>query len=502
MSQARNPGMTRRIIVPWRLIIGAARRLSWGVADQGMSSVTNFVVNIYIARTLGAVQYGAFGLAFVTYSFALNASRGLATDPLLVRFSHRDVPTWRRAVANCTGASIAVGVAVGACVLAAAAVLPGPARMAFFALGLTMPGLLLQDSWRFSFFALGRGVHAFINDTLWAVVLLPALVVLHKTGHGDVFWAVFAWGASGAAGAVIGAIQARVMPRLAGAREWVSQHRDLGPRYLIEGTANSGSTQLRNYGIGFVVGLAGVGYVQAAATLMGPFMVIFFGMGLVTLPEASRLMRRSLRHLTLFCVAVGAGLTLLGLAWGIALLIALPRGLGHLMLGTLWRPTYPLVLPSTLAILGWCASAGASTGLHALAAAKRSVRAMVIASGLYVVFGIAGALAAGAVGAMEGAAAATWIGAVVFWAQMRAALRDVAAVGILPAVGDIFSVAPPASSAPSVPLASSAGGPRPDGPHVPRHAATRERRGLRGDAVTQPDGWLRNAPARPPSGSP
>ena len=67
-----------------------SRRLGWGVADQGVSSLTNFAVNIYIARELGAVQYGAFSLAYVTYSFALNASRGLATDPLLVRFSYTD----------------------------------------------------------------------------------------------------------------------------------------------------------------------------------------------------------------------------------------------------------------------------------------------------------------------------------------------------------------------------------------------------------------------------
>ena len=76
-----------------------SRRLGWGVADQGVSSLTNFPVNIYIARKLGAVQFGAFSLAYVTYSFALNASRGLATDPLLVRFSctrPRDLAPRRR----------------------------------------------------------------------------------------------------------------------------------------------------------------------------------------------------------------------------------------------------------------------------------------------------------------------------------------------------------------------------------------------------------------------
>jgi O-antigen/teichoic acid export membrane protein len=408
----------------WRLIRQASRRLGWGVADQAMSSVSNFAVNIYIARTLGAVQYGAFALAYVTYGFVLNASRGLSTDPLLVRFSGTVIPTWRRAVTKCTGTATTVGLTAGAIVLVAAALLSGTARLAFLALGLTLPGLMLQDSWRYSFFALGRGSQAFLNDTIWTLALIPALFLLRSTGHANVFWFVFAWGATAAVAAAVGPLQARTRPRLSGAWEWVSRHRDLGPRYLFEGTANSASSQLRNYGVGFILGLAAVGYVQAATTLMGPFMVIFFGMGLVTLPEAARILRRSPRHLPHFCLLVSGGLALLGLAWGVVLLVALPRGLGQLMLGSLWRPTYPLVWPTTLLVLGGCASAGAGTGLHALGAARRSLRAMVLGSALAVVLSLAGAAAGGAVGTMMGAAVASWIGALLFWWELRMALRE------------------------------------------------------------------------------
>ena len=400
------------------------RRLSWGVADQAVSSLTNFAVNIYIARYLGAVQYGAFSLAFVTYGFALQASRGLATDPLLVRFSHTDLATWRRAVRDCTGTAIAVGLVTGACVLLAAALLDGETRLAFLALGLTLPGLLLQDSWRFSFFALGRGGRAFLNDVAWAVTLFPALVLLRTTGHASVFWFVFAWGATAAVGAAVGPLQARVMPRLSGARKWLSQQRDLGPRYLVEGTATSAASQLRNYGIGLLLGLAAVGYVQAANTLMGPYQVVLYGMGLVALPEAARILRNSPRHMKLFCVLLSVGLSLAALAWGIALLVALPRGLGDWLLGSIWRPAYPLVLPTTLFMMGGCASAGAGTYLHALGNARRSLRAGVIQSILYVACSLAGAVAGGAVGTMRGAAIGMWIGALVFWWQLRLALRE------------------------------------------------------------------------------
>ena len=59
-----------------RLITHAFRRLGWGVADQAVSSLTNFAVSIYVVHSLGATQFGAFSLAYVTYGFALNASGG------------------------------------------------------------------------------------------------------------------------------------------------------------------------------------------------------------------------------------------------------------------------------------------------------------------------------------------------------------------------------------------------------------------------------------------
>jgi O-antigen/teichoic acid export membrane protein len=414
----------RSTAATWRLIRQASQRLSWGVADQAVSSMSNFAVNIYIARTLGATQYGAFALAYVTYGFALNASRGLATGPLLVRFSGTNIPTWRRAIIKCTGTATTVGFTTGAIILAVAALLSGTARLAFLALGLTMPGLALQDSWRYSFFALGRGSQALLNDTVWTVALIPALVLLRATGHANVFWFVFAWGATAAVAAAIGPLQARAVPRLSGVWEWVSQHRDLGPRYLVEGTASSAAGQLRNYGIGFILGLAAVGYVQAAATLMGPLMVIFFGMGLVTVPEAARVLRRSPRRLPLFCLLVSGGLAILALAWGIILLLALPKGLGNLMLGNLWKPAYPLIWPTTIAVIGQCVGTGAGAGLHALGAARRSLNAMVIETGIMVVLSIAGAATGGTVGAMVGFAAGSCIGALIYWWQLRAALRE------------------------------------------------------------------------------
>jgi O-antigen/teichoic acid export membrane protein len=411
-------------VVFQRLRSHAVRRISWGVADQAVSSLTNFAVSIYVVRTLGAENFGAFSLAYVTYAFALNASRGLATDPLMVRFSGTEVPTWRRAVTSCAGTATIVGLVIGIFVLAAAAVIGGTAGQAFLALGITLPGLMLQDSWRYSFFALGRGSQAFLNDTIWATAMLPALLVVRATGHADVFWFVLAWGAAAAVAAAAGPLQAKVIPKLSGAWGWVSDHRDLGPRYLAEGVTSASVLQLRGYGVALVLGLAAVGYVQAAATLMGPITILFLGMTLVAIPEAARVLRRAPTRLPLFCLLVSAGLCAAALSWGIFLLIAVPKGFGAWLLGPIWRPTYPLVLAQMLFVVGQGVAGGAGVGLHALGAARRSLRTVVLGSVIYLVCALAGAVLDGATGTVRGAAVAAWLAALLTWWQLRAALRE------------------------------------------------------------------------------
>lgn len=402
----------------------ASRRLSWGVADQGMSSLTNFLLSAFVARSLGAAQFGAFSLAYVTYGLGINASRGLAVEPLLIRFSDTTLGAWRRACAGSAGSALAVGL-VGGCIgVAVGALIGGTTGEAFLALGVTLPGLLLQDSWRYAFFSVGKGYHAFINDTVWAAIQIPALVLLKETGHADVFWFTLAWGGAATVGAVLGAFQARVIPSLRSAWLWLVQHRDLGPRYLVENTGGNAVDSLRTYSVTHILGLTSIGLIQAASVLMGPFKIIYYGISLMTIPEAARLLNRRPRLLSLFCLTVSAGLSVAALAWGIVLLVALPRGLGQLLLGSLWHGAYPLVVPTIFAVMAMCAGTGASIGLHALGAAKRSMRNALRSAAFIVAGGIIGALVAGAPGTVWLAAAGSWIGLLITWRQLGHALHE------------------------------------------------------------------------------
>jgi hypothetical protein len=94
------------------------------------------------------------------------------------------------------------------------------------------------------------------------------------------------------------------------------------------------------------------------------------------------------------------------------------------MLGSLWRPTYPLVPPAILSVMSMCATTGAVLGRHALGAARRSLRAALLTSVLIVAFALAGALTGGTLGTMRFAAGASWIGTLVCWWQLRQALQE------------------------------------------------------------------------------
>ncbi|MFI0980968.1 hypothetical protein ACH4SP_28675 [Streptomyces sp. NPDC021093] len=398
-----------------------AGRLSWGLADQAASSLTNFAVGIYVARSLGLTAFGVFSLAWLTYGVVLNVARGLATDPLVVRFSGVPEAAWRAAAARSSGAALGVGTALGAVCLVIGLGVGGSVGSAFACLGVVLPGLLLQDAWRFAFFAAGTGRKAFVNDLVWGVALVPAMFVAARVGSVAAF--VLAWGASAAVAALYGCFQSGIRPRLAQARGWLHEQRDLGYRYLVENVSLSGAAQLRAYGLGGIVGVGAVGAVRGAELLLGPFLAVLMGLSLVTVAEAARVLRQAPHRLAAFCLLLGGGQAVAALLWGGALLLV-PDRLGELVLGGVWTSASALVVPAVLGVAGASLGVGAAAGLRALASARRSLRCQLFASACYVGGGLGGAAVAGTAGSAWGVAAATSLGSAVWWLQLRSALRE------------------------------------------------------------------------------
>lgn len=400
---------------------GMAGRLSWGLADQAVSSLTNFAVGMYVARELGVTAFGVFSIAWVTYGVVINISRGLATDPLVVRFSGVPENRWRAGASQSAGTALAVGLASGAFLVPLGLAIGGQVGGSFVALGAMLPLLLLQDAWRFAFFASGEGNRAFANDIVWALSLVPAMLLAEE--FGNVVAYLLAWGLSAGVAAAYGCFQTATLPQLPGVRSWLREQRDLGPRYLVENVSNSGASQLRMYGLGAIAGLADVGAVRGVELLMGPFLAVLMGLSFVAVPEAARVLRRDAARLPRFCALLGGGQAAGTLLWGGALLVFVNEPVGTFVIGDVWYHASMLVVPATLGITNASFITGAAAGLRALGDARRSMRCQLVASLAYVTGGLGGAALGGALGSAWGVAAATFVGAIVWWTQLRAGLR-------------------------------------------------------------------------------
>jgi O-antigen/teichoic acid export membrane protein len=406
-----------------------ARRLGWGLADQGVSSITNFVLGLVVARSLGATAFGAFSLAWVTYGVVLNVSRGLATDPLTVRYSGPADARWHGAVVRAASTAVAIGVAFGAASALGGLAMGQSVGPGFVALGITLPALMLQDCWRYAFFASGQGKRAFLNDSVWAVALVPAMLLADTAGTAFAF--VLAWGGAAFVAAGFGCLQTRCRPRVHGIVGWLGEHRALGTRYAIENLSDSASAQIRLTGLGLISGLAAVGAVRGAQLLQGPFIALRMGVSLMAVPEAARLLERKPHRLATFCVLLGGSQAVAGLLWG-GLLLVLPTAIGTLLLGSLWPAAIALIVPTTVVMALGCVFDGAFVGLRALGVARRSLHAQVTRAVAGAVLGLAGAAVGGASGMLWGAALASLIGVVVVWGQLRGAVRARPGVNPLP----------------------------------------------------------------------
>jgi hypothetical protein len=295
---------------------------------------------------------------------------------------------------------------------------------AFVALGLTVWGLLLQDSWRFAFFAAGRPRAALLNDLVWGALLLAALVGLHLLDRTSVVTCILALGATATLAAGFGFLQCRVRPRFGSVRGWLVEHKALGPRYLVENVAIGGARQARFFLLGSFAGLVAVGETRGAEILMGPFLVFLMGVSQVAVPEAALVLARSPRRLLRFCFALGGVAATAAATWGVVVQLLLPRGLGELLLGSLWVPAAALLPPVIIAFSMGGFEIGAAAGVRALGAARRSLRAQLVNAALYVVLGGGGAVLDGARGSCWGVALATAVGAAVWWYHLRRGLAE------------------------------------------------------------------------------
>lgn len=394
------------------------RRGLWVLLDQGLSSLTNFGLSVLVLRAVGVKEFGAFTVAITTYFLALYLCRALAGDSQLMRHSHVSTADAGEATRAATGVALVVGLAGALVLVMVAGLLGGLVGSALLPLAFVLPGLLVQDAWRYAFFARGAPFQAFLNDLTWAIAQLALVGWVSVSAARGVGLYVLAWGAAATIAAMVGAVQARTVPRPGLTRSWLSSNRDLGPRLAAEIGIALIAWQLSFYAVGALAGLAALGTLNAARVVLGTFNAVALGATGFAVPEGVALWRRSPERLPAAVVALAAGLAAAAAACtGAALL--LPNGLGTEILGTSW--------PAALAILPlvglWVAIEGAGQGprigMMVLGAPKALLAARAMTAPFVLAGAALGAWSGQARGAALGLACGHGLGLLVWWRQFH-----------------------------------------------------------------------------------
>jgi len=272
------------------------RQGAWAVIDQVLSSGTNFVPSLLMARVLGPRGYGTFSLAFLAWFGALTLVRSALMQPYTLAASATDGEAWRDITRSASGAVILGGAAWGG-VFAIVAAIAGPSSAlgrSFLVIALLAPGLALQEFWRVASFAASRAKSAAVNDGYWALGQIVAFGILLTIGQATAPECLLAWGAGAWAAAVLGAVQLSVVPRIdLAAVRWARKWGRVGAWFTLA----SGGYAASMYSVAVIVSAqferAAVGLFRTVQLLFGPVQLLTIAGESVFMPHLVRVVRKS-----------------------------------------------------------------------------------------------------------------------------------------------------------------------------------------------------------------
>jgi O-antigen/teichoic acid export membrane protein len=415
------PGRGRSIVVRLRgALTPSKRRVLVGFADQGLSSLQNFILFILVARAVTPTSFGAFAICFSVITLLFGFEQAMLSDPLLIIHSaSADHDARNRATGYTLTAAAAVG-GLGAVVAAPAALLlPGELRGLMWALAVTAVPLLTHDVLRFASLAEGRPGRALALDSLWVALWIAAEATVWGSHSPVVAW--LAWGVPCFVTSVVGCVILRV--RLGGIRGSLREMiglRQLTLPLLADFTAANVIGQVVTVAMGGFVGLAAVGGFRAAQALLGPVATLANACRIVFIPELARADVRSERGRRVL-MRLNALVCAVVLVFCLAAL-AIPDHIGRDLFGATWRYTTPPLLAVAVSrILGAFAVAPAAA-LRALRDSRSIAKTRMVVSVVTLAAVLPGLLARSVVGCAWGLAFASAALAIGYWAALRRSL--------------------------------------------------------------------------------
>lgn len=288
------------------------RALAWAALGQGLSSLSNVVLSLALARGSGLEGLGQFTLALSVYLLVIAFQRALVTDPLLVvrRSCDRGGPEERSALTCCLGVGIAGG--VGALLVG---VVTGQPQLS--ALAVVLPLMTTQDGARFIAFRRLDARGAALIDAIWVAASVAAWAPVQS---GSAALAVMLWGAGAAVSLAFGVALLGVRPTTPrnAVRWWRRDGGEFGVALGIDAALASAAVQAGTFVVAGLLGAAAVGSLRSAQIVVGPAIMLLTAYNAFALPRfaagANGMSRRDALRASMTTVALVT--PVLAVGWG------------------------------------------------------------------------------------------------------------------------------------------------------------------------------------------
>lgn len=259
------------------------RRPVLGVADQGVFSLTNFVVTLVAARLSVPARFGEVALALsITYMVTIIA-RGLTAEPMMTKCPRLTGHQLAAAERGALGMALLLGISTGSVIASLSLIRVGVTRDFVWA-GLCMPAVLVQDALRYVGFSRRMPGIALVSDSAYAVVqfgMLGLLAALHSL---TVDWVIVCWGAGAVAGTLVGGLAASVR-RPSSPRWWFRETRSYSGWVLPQ----LGISQATDQGATLVIlaffGTSALGGIRSMQIFVRPVFVFILAVQALLVPS-------------------------------------------------------------------------------------------------------------------------------------------------------------------------------------------------------------------------
>jgi O-antigen/teichoic acid export membrane protein len=393
----------------------ALPRAAWGMADQGVSAISNVLLTIMVARSSTPHELGEFSLVYIVFVLVLGLTRSRGGGVLAIEYAD-DQAELLKAAPRCTGYYVGVGLCLAfPGLLLSSALGPGDGHMLAIVC-LALPLMLLQDAYRSLFFCQGRPSAAFANDLVWLLAEIVLLgVAIAPAGAPGTATLVACWAIAGVIAALVGIVQTGVVPWVASPLQWLRAHGRIAWPLVLSGFLTQLPAHLVYLTLPLVASVSDLGVIRAAYVFFGPLGVVNSGAAMLALPHAVTVRKRG----DVPAMGRRVSLTLAGVSclWA-ALVVALPEPVGRAIVGPSWDDTLVTRLLLGVSIVAEAVLVGQVAALSALRDTRRLARIRSVSAPVTVAVSLGLAAMFGAAGAAAGFAIGYWTAAVLAWALL------------------------------------------------------------------------------------